>query len=116
MSTQPLNLPMPTDLSRQVGVSDAGSPLSLSRGSSIVSSPRPENPDQAMRRRLQIYKTYLEHEIEFVGNEITALLHRDRTQDSFDESTLDELRDGLKIRHNTLMTRLGKVKELLDVM
>ncbi len=112
------SLPAPTDLFRQIGISDPGSPLTLSRGSSIASgSPRPpETPDQTMRRRLLTYKTYLEHELEFIDNEITALLHRTRGPDPQEESILDELRDGLKIRYNTLQTRLSKVQALVDVM
>jgi hypothetical protein len=116
MSYESLNLPIPTDLSRQVGISDAGSPLSLSRQSSTASSPRVENPDQAMRRRLLTYKIYLEHEITFVDNEITALQCRTRGVNPQDDVILDELLDGLKIRYNTLVTRKGRVEDLLEVM
>lgn len=109
-------LPAPIGLTRQVGVTEPGSPLPVSRGSS-VSSPRAiENPDEIMRRRLCHYKTYLEHEIDFVGNEITALINRVPGDNPHDEEILLELRDGLKVRFNTLQNRYTRVKQLLDVM
>lgn len=113
----PIALPAPSGLTRQVGVTEPGSPLPVSRGSS-VSSPRvpAENPDEMMRRRLHHYKTHLEHEIDFVSNEITALIERAPGDNAQDEQILLELRDGLKVRFNTLQMRLARVKQLLEVM
>lgn len=117
MSLNPLNLPIPFGLRRQVGVTEVGSPLTISRGSSI-GSPRvvPENQDEAMRVRLLTYKTYLEHDMDFVDNEITALIRRIRSPNQEEETLLDQLLDGLKVRHNTLQARLTRTKALLEVM
>lgn len=112
--TRHMDLPAPTDISRQVGVADTGSPIQLSRGSSGSSSP--VNPETAMRLRLVSYKIYLEHEIDFVSNEIQALGQRDPSGDAFEEQILSELRDGLKIRFNALQVRLTRTMALLEVM
>lgn len=117
MSDHHLNLPIPFGLRRQVGVTEVGSPLTISRGSSI-GSPRvlPENQDEAMRVRLLSYKTYLEHDLDFVDSEISALIQRIRGPNRREETLLDELLDGLKVRHNSLQARLTRTKALLEVM
>jgi hypothetical protein len=117
MSDHHLNLPIPVGLRRQVGISDIGSPLTISRGSSI-GSPRvlPDNQDEAMRCRLLAYKTFLEHDLDFVDSEISALLTRVHGANQQEETLLDELLDGLKVRHNTLHVRLTRTKALLEVM
>lgn len=109
-----MDLPPPTNISRQVGIPDTGSPIQLSRGSSGSNSP--VNPDTAMRLRLVSYKVYLEHEIDFVSNEIRALGQRDPSGDAFEEQILSELCDGLKIRFNALQVRLTRSVALLEVM
>lgn len=112
-----LNLPIPVGLSRQVGVSDMGSPLTISRGSSI-GSPRPhlENQDEVMRNNLLAYKVCLEHDIDFINTEIFALIHRVPGTDPQEEALLEELKDGLKVRFNVLQARLTRTKALLEVM
>lgn len=117
MTDNSLHLPIPIGLSRQVGVSDMGSPLTISRGSS-VSSPRvlPENQDEVMRSRLLAYKTYLEHDIDFVSSEIAALINRIPGPNPQEEALLEELKDGLKVRFNVLQARLTRTNALLEVM
>jgi hypothetical protein len=109
-----MDLPPPMDISRQVGVAETGSPIELSRGSSGSSSP--VNPEIAMRLRLVSYKVYLEHEIDFVRNEIQALGERDLSADPFEDQILRELQDGLKVRYNALQIRLTRALALLEVM
>jgi hypothetical protein len=112
-----MNLPIPIGLSRQVGVSDMGSPLTISRGSSVT-SPRvlPDNQDETMRQHLLNYKTYLEHDIDFVNSEIFALINRVPGPNQQEETLLEELKEGLKVRFNTLQARLTRTKALLEVM
>lgn len=109
-----MDLPPPMNISRQVGVAETGSPIELSRGSSGSTSP--VNPELAIRLRLVSYKVYLEHEIDFVGNEIQALGQRDPSADPFENQILRELQDGLKIRYNGLQIRLTRTLALLEVM
>jgi len=108
---QTIQLPPPYSITRQIATG-LNSPLSrsVSTGSEI------RNPDETMRDRLGVYRTYLEHELEFVDNEIHALIARAPSQNPTQDHALAELCDGLKIRYNSLRVRLGKVKELLEVM
>jgi len=105
------HLPPPLSITRQVATGLLGSPITLSREASI-----PSNPDETMRDRLGVYRTYLEHELEFLDNEIHALIERPPSQDPTQDHAFAVLRDGLKIRYNSLRVRLGKVRELLEVM
>ena len=117
MNTSQLNLPIPTGLSRQIGISDLGSPIVLSRGSSIGSLiVDTRSPEDRLRDDLLNYKTSLEHDIDFIETEIAALSTRDRIAPPEEEALLDELHEGLKVRFNLLQTRLAKVTALLDVM
>jgi hypothetical protein len=113
---QSIQLPPPSNITRQTATG-IQTPNSLVRSTSTASD-RSEirNPDESMRSRLSVYRTYLEHELEFVDNEIHALIERPPSQDPAQDHALAELRDGLKIRYNGLRVRLGKVKELLEVM
>ncbi len=109
-----MSLPPPTDLSRQVGI---GSPIALSRGSSTgtdLSDIR--SPDEEMRYRLLAYKTYLEHESDFLNNEITALIERQPGTDRYEERILADLRTSLKVRFNGIQRRLQCVRDLLTVL
>ncbi len=117
MATPAFPLPPPIGLLRQVGVHEIGSPIPLSRSSSVGSQEVSyENPDDMMRRRLLTYKTYLEHEIDFIGNEITAIIERVPGDNAHDTQVLEELKDSLKIRYNTLQKRYIRVKDLLEAM
>jgi hypothetical protein len=108
---QTIQLPPPSPITRQIATG-LNSPLSrsVSTGSEI------RNPDETMRDRLSVYRTYLEHELEFLDNEIRALIERPPSQDPTQDHAFAVLRDGLKIRYNSLGVRLRKVKELLEVM
>lgn len=118
MTTPSINLPVPIDISRQVGVSENGSPMTpLSRGTSDASSTLSfQNQDHRMLNQLVVYKVYLEHEIVFVDSEIQALISRIPTDNRGQELSFLQLRDDLKVRYNTLQKRLVKVKELLELM
>jgi hypothetical protein len=99
-----MELPPPTDLSRQTGI---GSPITLSRGTS-TGSDEIRSPEEEMRSKLLVYKTYLEHETDFLDKEITALLNQG-------EWGL-VLRTRLKVRYNTVQRRLHCVVQLLDAL
>ena len=117
MSQPYINLPAPTNAERQVGVSLMGSPIILSRSTSNVSGVSDiRTPEESLRDRLLVYKTHLTHEIDFVNNEITALIQRPPSQDLSEEAALQDLRNGLKIRYNLLQARLTRVNALLEVL
>ena len=99
-----LSLAIPSPATRQVGISMLGSPLELSRSASDA-----QTPEESLKQRLQVYKLHLEHDIEFMNSEIQALVGQTST------AFLD-LRDGLKIRYNTLQIRLSRVNALLEVL
>ena len=111
-------LPPPSlSFQRQTAVGLLGSPITLSREVSTSSSRSDtRHPDEIMRERLTVYRTYLEHEIEFVDNEIQALIERVPSQDPVQEGPFLELRDNLKIRYNGLTAKLTRVIALLEVM
>lgn len=113
-----LQLPPPSlTVVRQTAVGVLGSPITLSRNTSIGSD-RSEirNPDEVMRERLALYKTHLEHELQFVDNEIQALFQRTPSQDPVEEAALRELRNSLKVRYNRIRVKLTKVSELLEII
>lgn len=117
MSQPFINLPVPTDVTRQVGVSVMGSPIVLSRSTSNISNVSDvRTPEESLRDRLLVYKTHLIHEVEFVDNEITALIQRPPSQDTSEQNALVDLRNGLKVRYNTLLLRLTHVNALLEVL
>jgi hypothetical protein len=112
-----INLPPPSPATRQVGVSLVGSPLALTRSTSSVSNQSDiRTPEESLRDSLSVYKSFLLHEIAFIDNEITALIERDPDTDARQQIAFLQLRNGLKIRFNTLQTRLARVNALLDVM
>lgn len=112
-----INLPPPSPATRQVGVSMMGSPISLARSTSTASNQSDiRTPEETLRDSLQAYKTFLEHEIQFVDNEITALIQRPPGDDTAQDAALLQLRNGLKIRYNNLQTRLARVNALLEVL
>lgn len=112
-----INLPPPSPATRQVGVSLMGSPISLTRSTSSVSGQSDiRTPEESLRDSLAAYKSFLLHEIQFIDSEITALIERAPEPDSRQEIALLQLRNGLKIRFNTLQTRLARVNALLEVM
>ena len=110
-----MELPPPTDFSRQVGVSSPTSPLSRA---TTYSSDRSEihHPDHEMREHLLRYKTFLEHEITFVDSEIQALLDKKPSEDTAEEQQWLQLRQNLKVRYNTLQHRLARVRALLELL
>lgn len=111
---QSIQLPPPSSISRQTAV---GLNSPLSRSVSTVSDRSDiRNPDETMRHRLSVYRTYLEHEIQFVDNEIRALIEREPSQNPTQDAALLDLRDSLKIRYNSLRTKLVKVSELLELL
>ena len=63
-----------------------------------------------------VYRTYLEHEIDFVDNEIRALIERAPSQNPTQDAALLDLRESLKVRYNNLRTKLVKVNELLELL
>jgi hypothetical protein len=69
-----------------------------------------------MRQRLVVYRTHLEHELDFVDNEIQALIQRPPSQDPSQEIAFMELRNSLKIRYNTLGKKLMRVNDLLALL
>lgn len=109
-----MELPPPTDLSRQVGI---GSPVALSRGTSTASTLSDiRSPDEEIQFKLLAYKTYLEHESDFLENEIQALLDRQPGLDPLEERAFAELRNSLKIRYNGIQRKLHCVRELLAAL
>jgi len=113
-------LPPPSlHITRQTATGVVGSPLALSREvSTSTSSSRSDmrTPDELMRERLGAYRTHLEHELEFVFNEIEALIRRAPSQNPVEDASLLELRDGLKVRYNNLRVKHTRVASLLEVM
>lgn len=103
-----LSLSIPPPATRQVGVSIMGSPLSRSVSDT-------QTPEESLRQRLQVYKTYLEHEIQFVESEIQAILDMP-IRPLEEHNAFMDLRNGLKIRFNTLQTKLSRVNALLEVL
>lgn len=110
-------LPPPTLSIRRQIATGVLSPIALSREDSTASSRSDvRHPDEIMRERLLVYKTYLEHEITFVENEIRALIERPPSQDPVQQAVFLELRDNLKVRFNHLSARLPRLVALLEVM
>jgi len=109
-----MDLPPPTDLTRQTGI---GSPIVLSRGTtngSDLSDIR--SPDEEIRCKLLAYKTYLEHESDFLDNEIRALMERQPSLDRLEERAFADLRTSLKVRFNSVQRKLYCVRELLALL
>ncbi len=112
-----INLPPPSPATRQVGMSMLGSPISLTRSTSSLSGASENRPlEETLREYLNAYKVFLEHEIQFVDNEILALIERQPSDNPAQESAFLTLRDNLKVRYNTLRTRLAKLEALLEVL
>ena len=111
-------LPPPSiNVTRQTAIGIIGSPLTLSRGTSNISDRSDiRHPDEVMREQLALYKTHLEHELQFVDNEIQALFQRTPSQDPVQEAALVELRNGLKVRYNRIRAKLTMVNDLLEIM
>jgi hypothetical protein len=119
MATSNSYLPAPTheELIRQTAVGIAGSPVPLSRSVSTASDTSEiVHPDEAIRRRLSVYQTFLQHELDFLDTEIQELIQRPISQDSIQEAAFLELRNGLKIRYNNLRVKLSRVSDLLAVL
>lgn len=117
MSNPPLHLAPPSPATRQVGISIAGSPIGLSRSTSERSDLSDiQSPETSLKARLLTYKTYLEHEIDFVDNEINALIQRPQGPNPVENAALLELRDNLKVRYNSIRTKLVRVEDLLSVL
>lgn len=112
-----IHLPPPSPATRQVGVGTLGSPISLARSTSTTSTASEiRTPEETLRDSLNAYKLFLEHEIQFVDNEITALIERPPSDNPAQDGAFLTLRNNLKVRYNTLTHRLRKVRELLEVM
>lgn len=111
-------LPAPSlNITRQTAIGILGSPITLSREVSTSSSRSDiRSADELMRERLRAYKEYLDHELEFLFNEIEALIRRAPSQNPVEDSALLELRDGLKVRYNNLRVKHTRVVSLLEVM
>lgn len=108
--------PPPLSIRRQIATGVV-SPITLSREESLASSRSDvRHPDEIMRERLLVYKTYLEHEIQFTETEIRALIERPPSLDPVQQSTFEQLRDNLKVRYNSLSAKLPRVVALLEVM
>lgn len=105
--------PPPTHLARQSGMSSGGSPINLSRSTSTTSQ---LSVDDSLRSHLESYLLFLQHEIEFIGNEIQALSERMLGTDPVQESSFQTLRDGLKVRFNRLQIKKERITGLLDVL
>lgn len=119
MATPSSHLPAPTheELTRQTAVGIASSPVPLSRSVSTASdSSDIVHPDEAMRRRLHVYRTFLEHELDFLDTEIRELIQRPVSEDRIQEAAFLELRNGLKIRYNNIRVKLSRVNDLLAVL
>jgi hypothetical protein len=65
---------------------------------------------------LLAYKTFLEHELQFLESEIHALIHREPDENPRQEAAMLTLRDGLKVRYNTQSVKMVRIQALLDVM
>lgn len=111
-----MDLPIPTDLSRQVGVTEAGSPLPLSRSSSEASGSPRMFPEETLRPRLVAYKVFLEHEIDFLTLEIQALQERNPGTTPSEQQSFQELRESLKVRYNLQTQRLTHLNALLRIL
>lgn len=112
-----LNLAIPSPPTRQTGVGILGSPISLSRSVSLTSnSTDTRTPEEVLRDNLLVYKTFLEHEIQFIDSEINALIERPISGDSHLDASFMTLRNGLKIRFNTLQVKKARVDSLLEVL
>lgn len=112
-----IHLPPPSPATRQVGVGTIGSPIVLSRGTSSLSNQSDiRNPEETLRDYLVAYKTFLQHDIDFVNNEINALIQRPPSDNPHLDASFLQLRNSLKIRFNTLTTRLTRVNALLEVL
>ena len=112
-----LNLTIPSPPTRQIGIGIMGSPLSLSRSVSLASNTTDNRtPEEVLRDNLTAYKTFLEHEIQFIDNEIHALIERPSSGDSHLDASFMTLRNSLKIRFNTLVTKKNRVDSLLEVL
>jgi hypothetical protein len=112
-----ISLPVPSPATRQVGISLMGSPISLARSTSSLSAQSDiRTPEESLRDSLSAYKTFLTHEIEFVDNEITALIERAPDPNPSQQAAFLQLRQGLKIRFNSLQIRLARVNDLLEVL
>lgn len=110
-------LPPPSLSIRRQVATGVSSPISLSREASTTSSRSDiRHPDEVMLERLTHYKVHLEHEIDFVDNEIQALIQRPPSQNPVEDASLLRLRDELKIRYNNLRVKLTRVLALLEVM
>lgn len=113
-----ITLPPPSPATRQVGaVGSVGSPMSLVRSTSTASTASDiRTPEETLRDYLNGYKVFLEHEIQFVDNEIMALIERPPSDNPAQDGALLTLRNNLKIRYNTLVNKLRRVNDLLEVM
>jgi hypothetical protein len=112
-----INLPPPSPATRQVGTGSLGSPVSIARSTSSLSTASEiRSPEETLRDYLNVYKTFLEHEIQFVDNEILALIERPPSDNPAQDGALLTLRDNLKVRYNSLRSRLTRVISLLEVM
>ncbi len=109
--------PPPLDFTRQVGVSSYGSPIVLSRSSSSMSDRSDARTmDQVLKARLESYLTYLQHEIDFINNEIQALIHREPGPNEAQEQDLLRLREQLKVRFNHLQVKKERTVALIEVL
>jgi hypothetical protein len=108
-----MSLPPPIDLTRQIGISAAGSPIALSRSSSTGSD---RSVEDSVRARLETYLVFLQHEVDFIGNEIQALIDRQAGSDRVLEDSFLDLRDRLKVRFNGLQLKKQRLLSLLEVM
>lgn len=113
-----INLPPPSPATRQMGtVGSIGSPISIVRSTSTASTTSEiRTPEETLRDYLNAYKVFLEHEIQFVDNEIRALIERPPSDNPAEDGALLTLRNNLKIRYNTLTNKMRKVNDLLEVM
>ena len=111
MSQAP-SLPPPTDCSRQVGLSEPPSPIPLYRSRSVEKV----HPDALLRNHLYKYKSYLDHEIPFISQEVQCLIERKPTDIVADEQILNKLQEGLKVRLIALKHRLELVETLLRML
>jgi len=108
-----MSLPPPIDLTRQTGISLAGSPIALSRSSSSGSD---RSVEESVRARLESYLVFLQHEVDFIGNEIQALIDRQTGSDRILEESFLDLRHRLKLRFNGLQIKKQRLLSLLEVM
>ena len=111
-----MDLPIPTDLSRQVGVTEAGSPIALSRSSSEASGSPRVAPETSLRSRLLAYIFFLEHEIDFLTTEIQALVDYPPATTPLERDSFRDLHESLKIRYNLQSSRMARAKALLELL